>query len=291
MAIAPAVEGESVAVGTRGSLRAVDLLLLAYTAVTSVVAAARRGRFPECEWILVANGLMAVLIVLLARRDLGLFGRRIREIYPIFLLVGLYSALDVLNGGGRIAVHDAAVQRWEAALFGGQPSRDWWRAAPSQFWSTVLHAAYFSYYLIIAVPTLALLRLRRHLALERFVLAVMVTFAVCYLCFIFYPVAGPYYVFPRPTGDFVANPMARLVYTTLAAGSSFGAAFPSSHVAVSVAATLAAGAASRWLGIILAILTLLLTIGVVYCQMHYAIDALAGLGIGGVIGLVLVGRR
>jgi len=272
----------------RGRLRTVDLLLLAYVAVTSVVALARVDRFPACRWILLANVLVAGLILLLARVEMGPAGRGLREIYPILLLVALYSALDVLNGGGHIAVHDATVQRWEAALFGGQPSRDWWRAAPSDSWSTVLHGAYFAYYFIIAVPTLVLLRSRDVAGLRRFVLAVMVTFVFCYLWFIFFPVAGPYYTFPRPTGEFVANPMAQLVYTTLAAGSSYGAAFPSSHVAASVAATLAAGAASRRLGLWLAVPTVLLTVGVVYCQMHYAVDALAGLAVGaGVVAIVL----
>ena len=81
--------------------------------------------------------------------------------------------------------------------------------------------------------------------------------------------------------------MARLVYATLAQGSSYGAAFPSSHVAAAVAATLAAYAGSRRLGLLLTIPTLLLAVGVVYCQMHYAIDALTGAALGFVIPLVL----
>ena len=86
--------------------------------------------------------------------------------------------------------------------------------------------------------------------------------------------------FPRPSGSFVDNPMARLVYAMLAGGSSYGAAFPSSHVAASVAATIAGWSASRRLGVVLLVLTALLTVAVVYCQMHYAVDALAGLGVG-----------
>jgi membrane-associated phospholipid phosphatase len=38
---------------------------------------------------------------------------------------------------------------------------------------------------------------------------------------------------------------------------------------------------------VLIILTALLTIGVVYCQMHYAVDALAGLAIGAAVTLVV----
>jgi membrane-associated phospholipid phosphatase len=261
-------------------LRSVDALLLAYVVVVSVVAATRIAVFPDCRWLLVANALIVVLVVLVNQTDVGPFGRAVRDLYPILLLLALYASLDVLNGGGRIRVHDARVQAWEAALFGGQPSRDWWRVAPSRFWSTVLHGAYFSYYVVIIAPTVAFLARPDRTPLRRFVLAVMTTFVVCYLSFTFFPVAGPYYAFPRPTGAFTDNPAAHLVYAVLARGSSYGAAFPSSHVAASVAATMVTWPASRRLGIVLVLATGLLTVGVVYCQMHYAVDAVAGLLVG-----------
>jgi hypothetical protein len=267
----------------KARLRPVDRLLLGYLGFTSIVAMIR----PEATgrvWLLVANALTAFLILLLAREGLGRFGRGLREIYPLLLLTPLYGALDLVSGGGAVQVHDTAVQRWEAAIFGGQPSRDWWRAAPSQFWSTVLHAAYFSYYAILVVPAAWLLTRRRLSELQALMLAVMATFVFCYLWFVLFPVAGPYYEFARPAGDFVANPAAQLVYATLAAGSSYGAAFPSSHVAASFATTIASWRASARLGVVVLIPTILLTIGVVYCQMHYAVDALAGVVVGGVIG-------
>jgi membrane-associated phospholipid phosphatase len=264
--------------------------MLVYVAVVSVVAATRLPTYPQCAWLLAANGLILVLLALLAREDLGPFGRAVRDVYPILLLPVLYAALDLLSGGGRVAVHDQTVQHWEALLFGGQPSRDWWRHAPSRFWSTLLHGAYCSYYAIIVVPALVLLRRPDRGPLRRFVLAVMATFLICYVGFIFFPVAGPYYEFPRPSGSFVDNPMARLVYAMLAGGSSYGAAFPSSHVAASVAATIAGWSASRRLGVVLLVLTALLTVAVVYCQMHYAVDALAGLGVGLGVGGWAVSR-
>jgi membrane-associated phospholipid phosphatase len=112
------------------------------------------------------------------------------------------------------------------------------------------------------------------------VLVVMTVFVLCYLMFLFFPVAGPYYLFTRPPVWFTDNLPARVVYSTLASGSSYGAAFPSSHVAATVAAALAAYRGSRPLGLALAVPTILLTVGVVYCQMHYGVDAVAGLAIG-----------
>jgi membrane-associated phospholipid phosphatase len=264
----------------------VDLVVLGYLAITAVVAAQRAHAWPECWWVVAANLLMGVLVALVTRPGMGRVGRALREIYPLLLLVVLYGQLDVLNGGG-VPVHDALVQRWELSLFGVQVSRVWWQAEPSALWSTLLHAAYFSYYFIVSIPAFYFLRRGDLVAVRRFVLAVMVTFVACYLVFIFFPVAGPYYVFPRPAGWFLANPAARLVYDTLAEGSSYGAAFPSSHVAATVAAALTAARGSRRLGLILLVPTLLLTVGVVYCQMHYAVDAVAGLVVGSLVALVI----
>jgi len=53
-----------------------------------------------------------------------------------------------------------------------------------------------------------------------------------------------------------------------------------------VAATVTVAGAAPRLGILLAVPTVLLTVGVVYCQMHYAVDAVAGVV---VAGLALAG--
>jgi membrane-associated phospholipid phosphatase len=121
----------------------------------------------------------------------------------------------------------------------------------------------------------------------------MTTFVVCYLAFIFFPVAGPYYVFPRPDAWFTDNVFARLVYNTLATGSSYGAAFPSSHVAATVAAALSAAPGSKRLALALGLPAALLTVAVVYCQMHYAVDAVAGLLVGAIVaaGVGRLGKR
>jgi membrane-associated phospholipid phosphatase len=255
--------------------------------VVSVVAVVRAPGLPNCWWLLAAHALFGLLLYLLNRPGLGPLGRSVREIYPLLLLVALYSELDVLNGPGGTAVYDSIVQGWELAIFGAQLSTEWWRAMPSRFWSAVLHAAYLSYYLIIVAPAFYFAWRRDLIALRHFILVVMSTFVVCYLVFIFFPVAGPYYVFARPDSWFLDNLFARAVYDTLATGSSYGAAFPSSHVAAAIAATLSSGRGSRALGWTLAVPTALLSIAVVYCQMHYGVDAIAGLLTGAIVTVIV----
>lgn len=272
-----------------GRWRLVDQLLAAYGLLVATVALTRlsqRGMF----LVLLAHLALPLLTWLVVRAPESGTVRVLRTIYPLILLTGLYSAIDVFNGFGAVTTHDAALQRLEAWLFGGQPSRDWWRTSPSIFWSTLLHAVYFSYYLIVPIPAIAFFVTRRMAALEQYLNAVLATYLACYVTYILFPVAGPYYEFARPTGEFVANGPARLVYATLARGSAFGAAFPSSHVAATVAASTAAWFGWRRLGMLVAVPTALLAVGVVYCQMHYVVDSAAGVVLGLTIPM-LVRRR
>jgi membrane-associated phospholipid phosphatase len=210
-------------------------------------------------------------------------GRALHTFYPLLLLAGFYGAIGVLNDGRGVAAileRDAIVQRWEAALFGGQPAYDWIRRAPSVFWSGLLHLSYLLYYPLILLPGPILALRGNWEGARRVVFATMLAFVACYLVFVLFPVAGPNYAFPHPTGPVREVWSARLVYDLLAGGSSVGAAFPSSHVAATLAATVAAWRAWPALGRTMLGPFLLLVVAVVYCQMHYAVDAASGLLVG-----------
>ncbi len=263
--------------------RPVELALLAYLGGTTVVAAMRIADQPACRWVLGTNILIAFILALLPALSSAPSAQRLRDLAPFLVLPALYSQIDLLNRFGLTPVHDPVVQYWEVTIFGGQVSRMWWQAHPSVFWSTLLHGAYIAFYPVVIAPTAFLLWSGDPVGARRAVSWVIIAFLLCYLGFILFPVAGPYYAFPRPDPAFLNNPTARLVYATLARGSSYGAAFPSSHVAAAIAATAAAYATSRRLGLILSLPTALLAVGVVYCQMHYAVDALAGLVVGGLV--------
>ena len=284
-----ALTGESRgAAATLPQWRLVDRVIAAYGVVVALYSATRLHQ-TGVPLVMAAHLALPALAWLVAHAPPSRTMRVIRAIYPVLLLTALYSAIDVLNRFGAAPTWDAQIQAIDQAIFGMQPSRDWWRAHPSGFWSTVLHAAYLSYYFIITVPVFALLARARSGELDRYLDMVLSTYIVCYLFYLFMPVAGPYYEFARPTGAFVANLPARLVYAALAGGSAFGAAFPSSHVAATVAATIGGWSASRRLGLALAIPTALLAVAVVYCQMHYAFDAMTGVALGGAIA-GMVGR-
>lgn len=271
------------------ALTLTDFVLAAYHLFLAVVIVARGPFTAGRGWLLLAVLLFGVLLLCVRRVPPGSwFGRAVHTFYPLVLFGGLYTALGVLNEGldpGRIPANDALIQGWEHRLFGGQPAYDLIRTYPSVFWSGLLHLAYFSYYPTIILPP-PLLAARGDWDGARRVIAASITaYILCFVVFTLFPVAGPNWVWDHPTGPVREVWSARLVYALLEGGSSVGTAFPSSHVAATFATVIAAWRAWPPLGRVTVLPFALLTIAVVYCQMHYALDALVGLGFGAAAGV------
>lgn len=272
------------------ALNLTDLVLAAYNLFLAVVILARGPFSAGRGWLLLAVALFGVLLALFRRLPAdSRFGNLVHTFYPLVLFGGLYTALGTLNEGldpGRIPANEAIVQGWEQALFGGQPSYELIRRYPSVFLSGLLHLAYFSYYPTIILPPPALALRGNWDGARRVISASITAYILCFVVFTLFPVAGPNWVFDHPTGPVRDVWSARLVYTLLEGGSSVGTAFPSSHVAATFATVIAAWRAWRPLGWITVGPFILLTIAVVYCQMHYALDALIGLVVGAAAGIL-----
>lgn len=261
--------------GRRGA-EATDVLSRGFVLLMAALTAARAGRVDAWPWLLAADLLILVLLDLLGRApassDLASF---VALWNPFLLIAAYYGQLGVI-GLGVAHVHDDVVQRWEAALFGGQVSMTWHTASGTALLSTVLHGCYLAHYVIIlGVPLWLALRVGRE-ACARAVFGIALAFYACYLVFAVFPVAGPWYALPAPTGPLETVTLDRAVHALLDAGSSFGTAFPSSHVAASWCAVLMARRDAPWLAAGLAPVAVGLAIGTVYGQFHYAVDAVAG---------------
>ena len=264
-----------------GPLAPIDRATLVYVAVALGFTVARGPRAWPASALLPLGLLLVALVAAVlapAARRAGALGRLLGEFYPLLLAVALYKHVGLVNAAGGVA-HDELVQRWESAVFGGQPSLDWIRAFPSPPWSTVMHAAYLSYYLILAGAPLGLWLGGRRSGARGTVFLVMATFYVCYSIFLLFPVAGPRYVFPPARNAATAVPLAVFAHRLLEGGSAWGTAFPSSHVAAALVAATCAFRGLRPLGAFLLPAAVLLSLATVYCQLHYAVDALAGAGL------------
>jgi membrane-associated phospholipid phosphatase len=158
--------------------------------------------------------------------------------------------------------------------------------------SKLFYAAYFSYYLMIGGVGLALfVRNRRHFF--HYVSVISFAFYVCYLVFIFMPVAGPPIFFEEISGyrlpadvqpavlpiypeAITAGPFYRIMALIYRMFEGPGAAFPSSHVVIAIATVFFSFRylrPIRWPHLAMAILLCLAT---VYCRYHYAVDVVAG---------------
>ncbi len=228
-----------------------------------------------------AFGLLPPRVVAALRAPVPRVADLLHDWYPLVLIPFLYTELAPLN----LAVHgghyfDPLIQRADYFLFGLQPSYALSRAFPYLTLSEPLHAAYLSYYFIIYGPPVLLYAFGRRGDFRRLVFPLMLTFFVHYLFFIYFPVQGPRYVFAAPGGHLAQGPVYQLAHHLLEAGSSRGAAFPSSHVAVTTAQTLLVYRYLPRLTPVVAVLAVGLAFGAVYGGFHYATDAIVGFGLG-----------
>jgi PAP2 superfamily len=268
----------------------IDIATLLYvTAATVALLLFAHADHRAAAWLLIAH-IMVVSVVLLApsARRAGPVGHFVGDWYPILLVTALYSEIGVVNlDFGQH--HDFAIQRLEVLVFGSQVSYRWIRAMPSPALSWLLHMCYLSYYAIVLVAPLGLWLSGRRDGARRTIFAVMAALYFCYLVSLFFPVAGPRYAFPLAHNAATRVFPARAAQWLLDLGDSWGAAFPSSHVAGAIVATLCAVRFWRPLGLVLVPVTVGLTFGVVYGQFHYGVDALCGIAVAIAVWLTLNG--
>jgi membrane-associated phospholipid phosphatase len=272
------------------ALAPLDILTVLYTlssflvlSVQSMGDHAMRVSRGELVWLLAAHGLLVVLVLLAAaaRRNACARPCLLAEWYPLVVLTAVYASVDLVNGPRAAAglSYDAVVQRWEVATFGRQLAHEWSRSHTSAVASWPLSLSYLAFFpLVIVAP--AALWWRGHIAKARqTIFGVSLAFFTCYLVFLLFPVAGPTYLWGWPMDGAHSGLPSRLVRDLIEGGDSWGSAFPSSHVAASMAAAILAFRNWRTLGWVLLPFAIGILIGVVYFQVHYAVDAVAGFAI------------
>lgn len=266
-----------------------DILTMGYFGVTALFLALGHNHIPMRATYLAIHVAVVVFVALLGfvpRRG-NIFLMFLRDTYTLWALPFLYKELGILNQTLRPGYFDSVVLGWEKAIFGLYPSlylRDW---IPSHPLSEFLHFSYLTYYALVPILGFWLYLRGRDDVARVFATSTMLTFFTCYIVFILFPVAGPYYVFPhehRETGFF-----ARLVYRIIDSGASRGTAFPSSHVAGAVTVFCMTIRFEKPLIPLMGILCAGIFFGTVYGGFHYGVDALTGLTVG--VSISLLGPR
>lgn len=285
---------DTVAPPKRGRYALVDYATQTYLAIAALIAVFFHGdRLPQWPLIVAlhAAGILAVHLIVIAHEKwpnnhaLAL----LRMLYPLPLYGLLYRETELLNLLITGGFHDGAFIGLEQRIFGFQPVIRFAEALPSRIFAETFYFAYFSYYFLVVGTALALyIRDRREV--EHFLSITSLLFYTSFLTFILVPVLGPTAILIPEYAHQVG-----IVYTTPPLPASvqaafflkvmnfihptyqvIGAAFPSSHVAVSLGVayfTWKYLPRVRWL---IAADVFLLALATVYCRYHYAVDVLGG---------------
>lgn len=189
----------------------------------------------------------------------------------------------------------------EFNIFGCQPALLFDRLLSGDFWREMFNMGYWLYYPMITVVTFFYF-FKRPEKVERCTFIIMAAFFMHYIIYIFLPVAGPQFYFPvigdeaascglyenigdyfnRHPGISIAQEGKGVFFTELVniaqrAGERPTAAFPSSHIGVSLVMIILAFKANRKLFAVLLPVFVLLCCATVYIKAHYLVDAIAGL--------------
>jgi hypothetical protein len=115
--------------------------------------------------------------------------------------------------------------------------------------------------------------------IARFWTAVLVAACACYVTLPWLVSRPPRFIDNRPA-DVVQTAVSRANVFVLGRVSHHLNTFPSGHVAVSVAAALAAGRVVPLAGVVLGVIAVGVALGAVTGRYHFAVDAALGLGVG-----------
>lgn len=256
----------------------IDLITLVYVTITGIYILAGHGSLNN-EWIHIAIRIgIAGAIIALPKIDVkgSSILQYLRAAYPLALLGFFYSETDYLNNI-LLTNQDALVETWELWMWGYHPSLEFSKTISSYWFNELMNFGYFSYYLLVFTLSVWLFIKNR----ERFtqsVFIVVCSFYIFYTIFILFPVAGPQFYFAQPLNQIPDAGIFRwLVKLAAAIGEGETAAFPSSHVGITVMLIFIAYRWAKPLFIYFLLIGIILCFSTVYIKAHYAVDIVAGL--------------
>ncbi len=233
--------------------------------------------------LFLALGACVLLVGRLDYSGLPLPLRFVREFYPQLIFPLLFGEAILLSapvaGGGS---HDAWFAWVDAKVFGFDPARAF-SAAFSNYpvVNETMFASYFSFYvMLVIVPWLPWLAGRSEVS-RRQMAAFTGYMLVIFTFYIFFRVQGPKYWFPDLKAawydHFKGGLFTSFFVHLFDKVNLSGAAFPSSHVGVSIMYTVFAARHDRRLALPFLVLSALIMAATVYIYAHWVADVVGGI--------------
>jgi membrane-associated phospholipid phosphatase len=195
----------------------------------------------------------------------------------------IYLLLSVFYGetGQLNSVFFAQIDPWlsnlDQRIFGFQPSILFSSHFKHPFFSEIMFLGYFSYYLMPFFAFLFIWVYKRQY-FEKFSFYILSCFFTYYLIFIILPAAGPQFYFQAPLNQIPAQgPFGYIIKLIQKNGEAPTAAFPSSHIGISVIMLFLLFKYYKSIFKIYLPFVLILFFSTVYIKAHYFVDIAGGL--------------
>jgi membrane-associated phospholipid phosphatase len=226
---------------------------------------------------------MLIYLLRLAPSPLPQPFRFFRDWYPALTFPVFYKEVERFAAAFGNWGLTQPIQKLEVRLFRGHPSVYLSERLPWPPLSEYLHFCYFFYLLLF--PTIGgyWYFTGRIAAFRELLFLLCLTYTMSYLFYILLPVDSPFYLFEPPGEPIAGHFFYRLVHFVSGRGGARGGAFPSSHVSVATVVWLVVWSTERSLAYIISPAIIGLIFATVYCRLHYALDLIAGLALGGAI--------
>jgi membrane-associated phospholipid phosphatase len=265
-----------------------DRLYLAYFLGLGALILLLRQRvdgWPSLVTVHVAGLALVFTLVAGARRLPAVHGW-----YPLLMPLLTFPEIARLNLLVADGWRDAPLLAFEAWLF-PEPPILWLRRVTPAALAELFQIGYLSYFLLLIVVAGALRRRANEAGFRGVIAASVLAYLACYVVFVACPMEGPAYTMrDLPVPPAAGGPFHELVRLVQRAGVH-GNAFPSAHVAGALPPLIFAGRYLPRLALCVTPLIVLMGLGAVYDQYHYASDVIAGLVVGGVAAAIVLAAQ
>jgi len=264
----------------RSRLHPADRIVIVYNAILAVLWLAVMFRAWYAPWLALAHLSGIVLAWLFGRLPVsaGRGMRLLRELYPLILVAAFWTELDLVRPVLGLEGIDRQIAALDLFFFRVHLHEVLLPRMGALWMSELMNFFYSAYYPSIYIPAIVVVIAGRNAATRDTMFRLTMTYLVCFLVYIAFPVDGPHVLMEHTQGAHTEGFFYGLVEMAQRFGDSRGCSFPSSHAAgATTIAILAWRWFPRWVGVILTVEALGVLVSTAYTQHHYFVDSVAGM--------------
>lgn len=257
----------------------IDYLFFGYVFITTILLFLSWNQWSNSFGLLITRGVIVsgvIGLIFLNSKTKSSILELVRNIYPIIISGYFYSETVFYNKfiWGNL---DQKLIDLDQFIFGFQPSLAFSETFSSKLFSELMYFGYFSFYLLITgFVIIAYYKLKNES--EVLIFKFSAAMFLFYLFFGIVPAAGPQFYFPSPQKDLpVAFIFDKIMHFIQANAEQPTAAFPSSHVGISIILLILLRKKAPLFFKIATPFVVILILSTVYIKAHYAVDVIGGI--------------